>query len=151
MGEKGERGAFYFFLNSPALSGLSRGMPRTTRASAAEYCHHVLKRGNDRAEVFHKPADYEAFVAMIASAESPLPIRVLGCCLIPNHFHLVPRSFQGVPVPRRRALADRAPVHGAQRATRGAGGTSRGLALRVAAVPDDPARAGGVGANARDG
>ena len=35
-------------------------MPRTARASAGNYCYHVLNRGNARQEVFHKPEDYAA-------------------------------------------------------------------------------------------
>ncbi|HEU5116465.1 MAG TPA: transposase, partial [Isosphaeraceae bacterium] len=66
-------------------------MPRTIRASAADYCYHVLNRGNGRAEVFHKPADYDAFLEMVAAAQKRLPMRVLGYCLMPNHFHLVLR------------------------------------------------------------
>ena len=42
-------------------------MPRTIRASAADFCYHVLNRGNGRAEVFHKPADYDAFLEMVAA------------------------------------------------------------------------------------
>ena len=64
-------------------------MPRTARASAANYCYHVLNRGNGRAEVFHKPEDYCAFIEAIAQASARLPMRVLGYCLMPNHFHLV--------------------------------------------------------------
>jgi putative transposase len=64
-------------------------MPRTARASAGGYCYHVLNRGNARAEVFHKPADYQAFLALIAEAGLRTPMRVLAYCLMPNHFHLV--------------------------------------------------------------
>jgi putative transposase len=66
-------------------------MPRTARASVADYCYHVLNRGNGCAEVFHKPADYEAFLEMVAAASDRLPLRVLGYCVMPNHFHLVVR------------------------------------------------------------
>ena len=38
-------------------------MPRTARASIGCYCYHVLNRGNNRAAVFHKDEDYDAFVA----------------------------------------------------------------------------------------
>src|SRR5690348_4759135 len=68
-------------------------MPRTARASAADYCYHVLNRGNARAEVFHKPADYAAFLEMVAAAGARLPMRVLGYCVLPNHFHLVVRPY----------------------------------------------------------
>jgi REP-associated tyrosine transposase len=68
-------------------------MPRTARASVADYCYHVLNRGNGRAEVFHKEADYAAFHAMIAQACARLPMRVYGYCLMPNHFHFVLRPL----------------------------------------------------------
>lgn len=49
----------------------------------------MLNRGNGRDEVFHKEGDYQAFVALIAEACERLPMRVLGYCLMPNHFHMV--------------------------------------------------------------
>jgi len=64
-------------------------MPRTARASRGGYCYHVINRGNGRAEVFHKDADYQAFVRLIGEACARVPMRVLGYCLMPNHFHLV--------------------------------------------------------------
>jgi putative transposase len=63
-------------------------MPRTARASAANYCYHVLNRGNARSEVFHKGDDYQAFLDLIAEAQLRVPMRVLAFCLMPNHFHL---------------------------------------------------------------
>jgi REP element-mobilizing transposase RayT len=63
-------------------------MPRTARASAANYCYHVLNRGNARAEVLHNDADYEAFLALITEASLRRPMRLLGYCRMPNHFHL---------------------------------------------------------------
>ena len=69
-------------------------MPRTARASVADYCYHVLNRGNGRSEVFHKRADYDAFLEMVAAASARLPMRVLGACLMPNHFHLVIRPHR---------------------------------------------------------
>jgi putative transposase len=64
-------------------------MPRTARASQANYCYHVLNRGNGQARVFHKPGDYEAFVALFERGCERLPMRILAYCLMPNHFHLV--------------------------------------------------------------
>jgi putative transposase len=64
-------------------------MPRTARASQANYCYHVLNRGNARAQVFHKPDDYRSFVELIEAACRRRPMRVIGYCLMPNHFHLV--------------------------------------------------------------
>jgi putative transposase len=67
-------------------------MPRTARASAGNYCYHVLNRGNARQEVFHKVDDYAAFLRLIAEANDRYdgaPMRLLAYCLMPNHFHLV--------------------------------------------------------------
>ena len=64
-------------------------MPRTGRRLAAGHCFHVLNRGNARAEVFHKEADYHAFVKLIRSACARISMRVLAFCIMPNHFHIV--------------------------------------------------------------
>jgi putative transposase len=52
-------------------------------------CYHVLNRGNGRADVFHKPADYAAFVKLLGEANERVQMRLLAWCLLPNHFHLV--------------------------------------------------------------
>ena len=44
-------------------------MPRTARASAANLCYHMLNRGNNRARVFHKDGDFDAFVNLLAEAK----------------------------------------------------------------------------------
>ena len=53
-------------------------MPRTARASAAGYCNHVLNRGNAQATVFHKDADYHAFLEMMAEASLRIPMRIIA-------------------------------------------------------------------------
>jgi putative transposase len=52
-------------------------------------CYHVLNRGNGRAKVFRREADFAAFVKLMAEANERLPLRILGYVLLPNHFHLV--------------------------------------------------------------
>jgi putative transposase len=64
-------------------------MPRTGRAAVGGYCYHVLNRGNHRAEVFHDADDYAAFLRLMRQAAARVDMRVLGFCLMPNHFHLV--------------------------------------------------------------
>jgi putative transposase len=50
----------------------------------------VLDRGNGRQRLFHKPADYDAFVALLGQVKQALPgVLVLAYCLMPNHWHLV--------------------------------------------------------------
>ena len=68
-------------------------MPRTARASLGNWCYHVLNRGNARGEVFHKDEDYAAFIGLFEPACERLHMRILGYCLMPNHFHLVLRPF----------------------------------------------------------
>lgn len=51
--------------------------------------YHVLNRGNARADVFHKPGDYAAFLALLTEANERLSMRLVAYCLMPNHFHLV--------------------------------------------------------------
>jgi hypothetical protein len=64
-------------------------MARTARASVGGVCHHVLNRGNGRAAVFHKKEDYVAFLDLMEEAQRRLPMRLLACCLIPNHLAVV--------------------------------------------------------------
>ncbi|WP_165225765.1 transposase [Aquisphaera insulae] len=64
-------------------------MPRSARASAGGDGDHVIHRGDARSEVFHKPADYLAFLTIAAAAVIRLPMRVLAYGLLPNHVHLV--------------------------------------------------------------
>jgi putative transposase len=68
-------------------------MPRTTRASEAQFTYHVLNRGNARSEVFHKVADYAAFLQIICGASLRLPMPMLAYCRMPNYFHLMVRSL----------------------------------------------------------
>ena len=64
-------------------------MARTARASKGNYVYHVLNRGNGRADVFHKDEDFAAFVRLMCEANERLPMRLVGYCLMTNHFHLL--------------------------------------------------------------
>ncbi len=64
-------------------------MPRPRRVTPAGYCYHVLNRGNARQRVFHKEADFAAFLGLFDEAQERCPMRLLAYCLMPNHFHLV--------------------------------------------------------------
>jgi putative transposase len=63
-------------------------MPRTARATPGGFCYHALNRGNGRAAVFHTDDDYNAFVGLLADAAARFPVRLIGFCVMPNHFHL---------------------------------------------------------------
>ena len=49
----------------------------------------MINRGNGRAEVFHKDADFAAFARLLRAGLARSAMRLLGYCLMPNHFHLV--------------------------------------------------------------
>ncbi len=40
-------------------------MPRTARAAVGGVVYHVINRGNGRSRIFHKPADYGAYVKIL--------------------------------------------------------------------------------------
>jgi putative transposase len=75
-------------------------MARAPRAIRAGGCYHLINRGNNRATLFHHPADYAAFVALIRAAQERVPLDLLAVCLMPNHFHLVVRPQRDVDVAR---------------------------------------------------
>src|SRR4051812_23649783 len=50
--------------------------------------YHVLNRGNDRKQIFHKRGDAHAFLRLLAEAKQQVPMRLLGFCLMNNHWPL---------------------------------------------------------------
>ena len=69
-------------------------MVRTLRASTGGICYHAINRGNGGMRVFHGDDDYRQFVDLIGKAKDRLPMRLVGYCLMPNHFHLVLWPFE---------------------------------------------------------
>jgi putative transposase len=70
-------------------------MPRTARAIEAGKIYHVLNRGNGRMRLFHKEADYAAFIKVLGQGLERYPVDLLSYCLMPNHWHLVLRPRRG--------------------------------------------------------
>jgi putative transposase len=64
-------------------------MPRTARASVGGICYHVINRGNNQQQVFNADTDYWAFHKLLREACERIPMRVVGYCVMPNHFHAV--------------------------------------------------------------
>jgi putative transposase len=64
-------------------------MPRGARHAPGGYVYHALNRAVGRARLFRKQADYAAFERVLAEALDEHPIRLLGWCLMPNHWHFV--------------------------------------------------------------
>ena len=64
-------------------------MPRSARVTPPGYAYHVLNRAVAHLPLFQKDGDYAAFEQVIAEALVEHPTRLLGYCLMPNHWHLV--------------------------------------------------------------
>ncbi len=75
-------------------------MPRTARFIVENCCYHVLNRGNKKARLFHEPADYEQFLALIHLSQERLHVPLLAACLMPNHLHLILRPDGAMDISR---------------------------------------------------
>jgi putative transposase len=64
-------------------------MPRQARVAPGGLIYHVLNRGAGRQMLFEDDADYAAFLRAMDDVLRDDPIRVLGYCLMGNHWHLV--------------------------------------------------------------
>jgi len=64
-------------------------MPRIARVAPGGMIFHVLNRGNARDPIFVENVDYDAFEKLMTDTIEQSFMRVLGYCLMPNHWHLV--------------------------------------------------------------
>ena len=63
-------------------------VPQTARSSSGGCSYHVLNRGNARATVLRGSDDHDAFLELMAEANTRATMRGLAYWLMPNHFHL---------------------------------------------------------------
>lgn len=68
-------------------------MPRPERADEAGGLYHALNRGNLRATIFHKDADYVAFEKILGEGLDRHQVELFSYQLLPNHYHLVLRPL----------------------------------------------------------
>jgi len=64
-------------------------MPRIARSYVQADFYHVLNRGQMRQQLFAEAADYEVFLSLLRIAPDAHQVRILGYCVMPNHWHLV--------------------------------------------------------------
>src|SRR5438046_8114769 len=64
-------------------------MPRRPRKPADGQVYHVLNRGNCRTDLFHKDGDFLDFLKLLEEGRQQFKMRILGYCLMHNHWHLV--------------------------------------------------------------
>ena len=65
--------------------------------------YHVLNRGNGRRDLFTKPADFDAFVKLLAEALGRFEVELLAYCLMGNHWHLLLRPRTAAALSRMMA------------------------------------------------
>jgi putative transposase len=64
-------------------------MSRGPRQAPGGIVYHALNRAVARLPLFEKPADYDAFLRVLAEALDECPMRILAFVLMPNHWHFV--------------------------------------------------------------
>ena len=64
-------------------------MPRARRVTAAGVIQHVMNRGNRRARIFLKPADYQALILILIEASRRFRVRLIAFSVMPNHWHFI--------------------------------------------------------------
>ena len=69
-------------------------MPLPPRADEAGGLYHALNRGNSRAEIFRKEADFAAFERILGEGLQQHDVQLFCYQLMPNHWHLVLRPNQ---------------------------------------------------------
>lgn len=74
-------------------------MPRPLRPIDDGLIYHVINRGNNRQDVFHKPNDFRAFLQALVDLKDRKPFALYGYCLLNNHFHLLIQP-QGASISR---------------------------------------------------
>ena len=68
-------------------------MPRSPRADEAGGLYHALNRGNLRADIFKKEADFAAFERILGEALEIHEVELFSYQLMSNHYHLVLRPL----------------------------------------------------------
>ena len=51
--------------------------------------YHLYNRGNRKMEIFRIEKDYEVFVRLLYTYLRGSNIKLIGYCLMPNHYHLI--------------------------------------------------------------
>lgn len=64
-------------------------MPRIARAVAAGFPHHVVQRGNNRADVFFNPDDRAVYLFLLKRYSEKWNTPIICYCLMTNHVHLL--------------------------------------------------------------
>src|SRR5271167_1313855 len=64
-------------------------MPRSARNTPGGMIYHVFNRAAARLQLCENDTDYEIFDHTLIQAVDVRPIRLLGYCIMPTHWHMV--------------------------------------------------------------
>jgi putative transposase len=64
-------------------------MPRSARAVAVGFAHHITQRGNNRQDVFFVDDDRRVYLERLKEQANKYSLELIGYCLMSNHIHLV--------------------------------------------------------------
>lgn len=64
-------------------------MPRQPRVAPGGEVYHVINRANGRLRLFRSDEDFLAFYRVLRQAYERTPTRLLGWCVMGNHWHFV--------------------------------------------------------------
>jgi len=64
-------------------------MPRTSRAVAIGYPHHITQRGNYRQQVFNTDEDYIQYLQWLKEYSDKYSLKMWAYCLMSNHVNFV--------------------------------------------------------------
>lgn len=62
--------------------------------------YHVFSRGNRKTEIFTNQKDYERFLKKLEEYRKKYSVDIISFCLLPNHFHLLVKQSNDVPLGR---------------------------------------------------
>lgn len=70
-------------------------MARPLRIEYPGAYYHVMNRGLERREIFHKARDYETFAGLCLEIHKRFKVVFHAYCLMPNHYHLMLETPEG--------------------------------------------------------
>ncbi|WPL19013.1 Transposase [Thiorhodovibrio winogradskyi] len=74
-------------------------MPRRPRLHIADYPHHIVQRGHNRAACFFADEDYQAYLHWLGEGLQKTGVRLHAYVLMTNHVHLLltPKAADDIP------------------------------------------------------
>lgn len=66
-------------------------MPRIARAVAQGFPHHVIQRGNNKADIFFDEEDRRQYLGLVKKYSEKWSASMLAYCLMTNHCHMMIR------------------------------------------------------------